>query len=77
MDNNNKTGRGTKTWPYFQQFNRLFGKDPKVQPVAIVGNREVKKQYRHVDPLVVEEVTDVSKRIRYNNKKNQLNEIII
>jgi len=72
VDSNNKTGRGTKTWPYFQQFNRLFSKDPEVQPVAIVGNREVEKQHSHMDPLVVEEVTDVSKWIRYNNKKTTI-----
>lgn len=72
VDSNNKTGRGTKTWPYFQQFNRLFSKDPEVQPVAIVGNREVEKQHSHMDPLVVEEVTDSPRTVNADTPTSKI-----
>jgi len=41
-DNNKKTGRGRRTWQYFEIFKELMGNDPCVDPVVVeCGSAEV------------------------------------
>ncbi|KAK9703617.1 Myb/SANT-like DNA-binding domain [Popillia japonica] len=37
-ENNSETGRGTITWPYFDQFDSIFAFSYAVQPLATASN---------------------------------------
>lgn len=37
-DNNKQTGRGTISWPFYDRFDKIFGKSPDVNPISTASN---------------------------------------
>lgn len=37
-DHNNETGRSRKTWPFFEKIDKLFQKNPTIDPPLVIHN---------------------------------------
>ncbi|CAG9822177.1 unnamed protein product, partial [Phaedon cochleariae] len=64
IDNNNKSGRGVKNWPFFKDMDQIFAKDPDVNPISTCSNLEGPSTSDHVDKDTHENISTSNQNVQ-------------